>query len=126
MSDQESESEAFDHLQRANVIKELLKTESDYVKDLQVLINTFMYPLEELGIISHNESKIVFSNLLDLLEINQGWLIFFTSLFLHSHAEFLLLLEDRVSQTEGDLAALCVGELFKSLVCRSIHWVQFL
>jgi hypothetical protein len=21
---------------------------------------------------------------------------------------------------------LCVGELFKSLVCRSIHWVQFL
>ena len=72
MSDQESESDHFDHLQRANVIKELIKTESDYVKDLQVLINTFMCPLEELGIISHNESKIVFSNLLDLLEINIG------------------------------------------------------
>jgi hypothetical protein len=72
MTDQSTDCDAFDRLQRANVMKELVKTESDYVKDLQVLINTFMYPLEEMGIISHNESKIVFSNLLDLLEINQG------------------------------------------------------
>lgn len=84
MSDQSSEGEPFDNLQRANVIKELFKTETDYVKDLQVLINTFMYPLEELGIISHNESKIVFSNLLDLLEINQGTSVLIVTSFLVS------------------------------------------
>jgi hypothetical protein len=67
--------ENFDQLQRANVIKELVHTENDYVKDLKLLINTFMYPLEETGIISLNESKILFSNITDLLEINEGYLL---------------------------------------------------
>lgn len=67
-----AEDEKFDCVQRRNVIKELINTESDYVKDLNVLINIFMVPLEESGIISYNESTILFSNLQDLLEINLG------------------------------------------------------
>lgn len=66
------EPENFDVVQRRNVIKELITTEGDYVKDLNVLINIFMVPLEESGIISYNESNILFSNIQDLLEINLG------------------------------------------------------
>eukprot|EP01126_Amoeba_proteus_P058214 TRINITY_DN7491_c0_g1_i8.p2 TRINITY_DN7491_c0_g1~~TRINITY_DN7491_c0_g1_i8.p2 ORF type:complete len:315 (+),score=72.54 TRINITY_DN7491_c0_g1_i8:100-1044(+) len=55
---------------REKVIREILQTEKDYIEDMKMMIDVFMNRLHEAGIISENESWILFCNIKDLIRVN--------------------------------------------------------
>lgn len=57
---------------RANVVKEVIQTEQDYVKDMKLMISLFLTPILEKGILSANEVQRLFSNITSLIKINEG------------------------------------------------------
>lgn len=56
------------------VINEIVTTERDYVRDLQVLLSVFMMPLQSKGIVTAEEGRRLFSNVKTLMAINQALL----------------------------------------------------
>jgi FYVE/RhoGEF/PH domain-containing protein 3 len=64
--------EPFNPIFREHVIKEVLQTEEDYVKDMNLLISLFLTPILERGILSANEVQRLFSNISSLIKINEG------------------------------------------------------
>ena len=54
-----------------HVAMELYTTEGNYVKSLQYLRTEYMEPLEEKGIISKAESKQIFGNLGELIDLHK-------------------------------------------------------
>ena len=56
---------------RINVIKEIRFTESDYVKDMEIVVRLFMHPLQEEGVLGTTETVALFSNVQVLLNVNQ-------------------------------------------------------
>lgn len=56
---------------RNKVVNELIKTERDYIKDLEIIIKLFIEPLEEEGILTKEELKDIFSNIRLLININR-------------------------------------------------------
>lgn len=65
---------------REHVIKEVIQTEQDYVNDMNIMINLFLNPILERGILSANEVQRLFANIATLIKINEG-INFFTSHF---------------------------------------------
>lgn len=65
-------SEEFSSSFRENVIKEVLQTEDDFVKDMNCLISLFQTPILERGVLSANEVQRLFSNISSLIKINEG------------------------------------------------------
>eukprot|EP00005_Dracoamoeba_jomungandri_P013189 CAMPEP_0174265798 /NCGR_PEP_ID=MMETSP0439-20130205/27916_1 /TAXON_ID=0 /ORGANISM="Stereomyxa ramosa, Strain Chinc5" /LENGTH=833 /DNA_ID=CAMNT_0015352429 /DNA_START=119 /DNA_END=2620 /DNA_ORIENTATION=- len=56
---------------RSRVIEELISTESDYVRDLNVIYSLYHNPLKELQIISNREFQTIFSNLSIILSVSK-------------------------------------------------------
>ncbi len=52
------------------VINEIINTERDYVKDLQIIMDQFRNPLKEEGILSEEELRDIFSNINLLIKVN--------------------------------------------------------
>lgn len=67
-------SEEFNPTFRENVIKEVIQTEEDFVKDMSLMISLFLTPILERGILSANEVERLFSNIKSIIKINEGTL----------------------------------------------------
>ncbi len=50
---------------------ELIKTEEDYVRDMQMIVELFLVPIRITGILSKTESDSVFQNISHLIPANQ-------------------------------------------------------
>lgn len=59
---------------RDAIIKEILYTERDYVKDLEILIQEYLKPLESYGILKKDFKDAIFANVEDLFPIHQEFL----------------------------------------------------
>jgi len=57
--------------QRQAVLKEIISTEVDYVRDLDLTVNLFLQPLRERQIITPAESNLLFANIEVLLMLNR-------------------------------------------------------
>lgn len=55
---------------RCNTIKEILSTEETYVGNLGTLLNNYIRPLREQGILSLGEIEGIFCNIADIYEVN--------------------------------------------------------
>ncbi|KAJ1673577.1 hypothetical protein EV182_004965, partial [Spiromyces aspiralis] len=58
-------------IKRQEVIFEIIQTEADYVKDLVVIVDTFMRPLRELRVIPAGDIDLVFNNIPEILQLHQ-------------------------------------------------------
>ena len=85
-------------VRRQEVIYELIMTERDYVKDLDTLLEVYYRPLQARRIISSKDIAVLFSNVDQLLTINQ---------------ELLRLMEER--RARGPIIEQ-VGDIIKRLV----------
>jgi len=56
---------------KSMLIQEIIVTERDYVKDLDIIINVYYEPLKSLGIISEEEVHTLFSTVEDLYVLNR-------------------------------------------------------
>ncbi|KAF2070029.1 hypothetical protein CYY_008648 [Polysphondylium violaceum] len=56
---------------RTEIIKEIVMTEKDYVRDLSIVINTFLIPIREKAILNAKEINILFSNIEILYNVNK-------------------------------------------------------
>ncbi|KAJ3023485.1 cytochrome c oxidase subunit 1 [Thoreauomyces humboldtii] len=61
--------------QRMTAVFELIATERDYVRDLKIIIGLFMRPLAEKKIVSSKVIDTLFSNLEEILVVNQDFLV---------------------------------------------------
>ena len=59
-----------EEIARQEVIRELFLTEADYVRDLKVIIK-LMYDLKKLALVSPKDISVLFSNIEQILPINQ-------------------------------------------------------
>eukprot|EP01128_Nolandella_sp_AFSM9_P004550 TRINITY_DN2055_c0_g1_i1.p1 TRINITY_DN2055_c0_g1~~TRINITY_DN2055_c0_g1_i1.p1 ORF type:complete len:950 (-),score=155.91 TRINITY_DN2055_c0_g1_i1:257-3049(-) len=57
------------------VIKECLKTEQDYLSDLDVIIDVYQLPLVDQGLITSEQCKVLFANVSDLRALNQSQML---------------------------------------------------
>lgn len=57
-------------LKRHKIINELLNTERDYIRDLNLVIKMFLEPLGKEGILTPEEIKDIFSNIKLLVGVN--------------------------------------------------------
>ena len=60
---------------RQEIIFELLQTERDYVRDLDIIIELFLNGLRDSKILSAKDITTMFSNIESLLPINQVRLV---------------------------------------------------
>jgi len=56
---------------RTEIIKEIVMTEKDYVRDLSIVINTFLIPIREKSILNAKEINTLFSNIEILYNVNK-------------------------------------------------------
>jgi len=56
---------------RENVVNEVLNTERDYVRDLHVLVDVYLLPLRENGLLSPQQMHVVFSSVESMLPVNE-------------------------------------------------------
>lgn len=87
--------------QRNNIINEIRDTESDYVKDLQIIVEVFNQPLLKTAIIPQPDIVGLFSNIAVLLNVNQK-------------------LNDEISASD-DNDTILVGKIFVGMVCFIIY-----
>lgn len=81
---------------REEVIREILTTERDYVKDLDVLVAVFVIPLRAMSVLPEAEIVKLFSNV---------------EMFTAVNSQMLQELEKRVA--EAPATGACVGDVFK-------------
>jgi len=55
---------------RQEVIYELIKTEQSYVRDLNVIVNEFLVPMQNKRILNDNDIKMIFLNIEEILVCN--------------------------------------------------------
>lgn len=60
---------------RERVVLEMLQTEKDYVRDLQLIVDLYKKPLVKRGLVSKEDINILFSNLEQLQEVNGKLLV---------------------------------------------------
>ncbi|KAJ1915247.1 hypothetical protein H4219_004411 [Mycoemilia scoparia] len=60
-----------DGIKRQEVIYEIIQTEADYVKDLQIIIETFEKPLRSFKVIPNEDIDMIFNNVLEILGVHQ-------------------------------------------------------
>ena len=58
-------------IKRQEVIYEIITTEEDYVRDLEYIVEHYMRPLQKNKLISNKDSAIIFSNIEQVLPVNQ-------------------------------------------------------
>ena len=80
--------------QRWNVASEIYETEKSYLKDLNILIHSFLQPLRDRKVVSESTLWKVFNEVTVLLDIN---------------AMLLMDLEQRIKNWHY---ATCIGDLF--------------
>eukprot|EP01088_Endostelium_zonatum_P006115 TRINITY_DN18221_c0_g1_i1.p1 TRINITY_DN18221_c0_g1~~TRINITY_DN18221_c0_g1_i1.p1 ORF type:complete len:600 (-),score=145.63 TRINITY_DN18221_c0_g1_i1:42-1841(-) len=57
--------------QRARVINELIETESDYVRDMKIVIELYMEPLRKSKVVSVYQLNMIFCNIEKIMEANK-------------------------------------------------------
>ena len=77
--------------------QEVLDSEQSYVESLRYLMAAYVLPLKDNGILSHSESKTLFSSI---------------SLIVNVNGELLTSLESRNQSKTGDKDHQCIGEVF--------------
>lgn len=58
-------------IKRQEVIFEIITTEADYIQDLEIILDLYIRPLEKNKLIRPKDMSIVFSNLEQVLPVNQ-------------------------------------------------------
>jgi len=59
---------------RQEIIFEMINTEDQYVKDVQILINSFLVPIRQRNLLKQNEIESLFANVESILPVNQAML----------------------------------------------------
>eukprot|EP01119_Soliformovum_irregulare_P010583 TRINITY_DN2614_c0_g1_i2.p1 TRINITY_DN2614_c0_g1~~TRINITY_DN2614_c0_g1_i2.p1 ORF type:complete len:677 (+),score=206.56 TRINITY_DN2614_c0_g1_i2:111-2141(+) len=59
---------------RQLVLNEIISTERDYVKDLELIIKIFLEPIDKQGILTRSEMQEIFSNITVLSSVNKQFL----------------------------------------------------
>eukprot|EP01087_Luapelamoeba_hula_P006892 TRINITY_DN1699_c0_g1_i2.p1 TRINITY_DN1699_c0_g1~~TRINITY_DN1699_c0_g1_i2.p1 ORF type:complete len:913 (+),score=168.52 TRINITY_DN1699_c0_g1_i2:275-3013(+) len=85
---------------RIKVVEELVETERMYIKDLEVLIKIFLFPLQAMAFLPEQGISTIFSNVEILLNVNK---------------EFLANLDAQLSQYGADDANLPLGDVFRKM-----------
>eukprot|EP00732_Lithocolla_globosa_P002161 Lithocolla_globosa_v1_NODE_1328_length_2667_cov_11.503446.p2 type:complete len:329 gc:universal NODE_1328_length_2667_cov_11.503446:1042-56(-) len=67
----EREKLSKDECKRQEVLYELFQTESDYVRDMDVIVEVFMIPCRQKKVLKPKDLSVVFSNIEQLLPVNQ-------------------------------------------------------
>lgn len=83
---------------RRNVVTEILNTEKDYVKDIEIVARVYIQPLATNDLISREDHALIFSNLEVLVTVNQQLL-------------------DRLTE-EVNTDELMIGNIFSEMVCK--------
>jgi hypothetical protein len=60
-----------EEIKRQEVIFEIITTEEDYVEDLELILNLYIRPLEKNKLIRTKDMSIIFSNIEQVLPVNQ-------------------------------------------------------
>ncbi|KAI8853109.1 Dbl homology domain-containing protein [Chytridium lagenaria] len=84
-----------EEIKRQEVIFELILTEKEYIRDLNIIINLFLSKLREKSILQPRQVAVVFSNIEQLLPVNQ---------------ELMQRLQERRKESYG--VVLQVGDIF--------------
>eukprot|EP01114_Cavostelium_apophysatum_P001005 TRINITY_DN1086_c0_g2_i1.p1 TRINITY_DN1086_c0_g2~~TRINITY_DN1086_c0_g2_i1.p1 ORF type:complete len:968 (-),score=269.03 TRINITY_DN1086_c0_g2_i1:75-2978(-) len=85
---------------REAIVAELIKTERDYVNDLRIIVDVFIFPLRRRRIITLTEEKVIFSNVETLLNMNE---------------QLLEQLEDQLELKSTDQSMQMIGEVFQRM-----------
>jgi len=56
---------------KSKIVKEMLETEKNYVRDLEIVIQTYLQPLRKAQVISPEELKKIFLNIEDVKAVNK-------------------------------------------------------
>ena len=94
-SDIDPEEQAKMQRMRKHVINEFVTTEKEYIRDLEILTNVFLFPIRATAVITPAEISSVFSNIEDVEPI---------------HKEFYKKLQEKVEASEGQ--DVLVGDIF--------------
>jgi hypothetical protein len=84
---------------RIAVMKELVQTEQDYVKDLRLIQTVYIRQVTRLGLLSAVQTKEIFGNIEQLAKINE---------------DILSEIQGQLTRTNGNFENVCVGEIFLS------------
>ncbi|KAK1165891.1 hypothetical protein AOXY_G14540 [Acipenser oxyrinchus oxyrinchus] len=88
-------------IERKEAILEFMNTECSYGEDLRIIREEFYFPMETAGLLTSEQLSVVFSNVQELLEVNE---------------KFTELLQDGIDQGDEDLLNVCIGEIFLEFV----------
>ena len=69
---------AKDFYRRKMIVKELLDTEENYIRDLSIIISDFQTPLVNKKIISREQADTIFMNINQIRQLNE---LFFATIF---------------------------------------------
>eukprot|EP01127_Copromyxa_protea_P014769 TRINITY_DN4164_c0_g1_i1.p1 TRINITY_DN4164_c0_g1~~TRINITY_DN4164_c0_g1_i1.p1 ORF type:complete len:1319 (-),score=333.06 TRINITY_DN4164_c0_g1_i1:118-3849(-) len=100
--------------QRKNVITEILNTEEDYIKDLELIEKLFINPLNKSGVLTNYETKVLFSNVLDLIALNKE----LSERFLERKLETTVL-------QRKDLSAVVLGDIFSEMSVKLSQYKEY-
>ncbi|XP_041118524.1 uncharacterized protein LOC121322498 [Polyodon spathula] len=84
-------------IERKEAILEFMSTECSYGEDLRIIREEFYIPMQTAGLLTSEQLSVVFSNVQELLEVNE---------------KFTELLQAGIDQGDEDLLSVCIGEIF--------------
>ncbi|MGH0130728.1 UNVERIFIED_CONTAM: hypothetical protein FKN15_043154 [Acipenser sinensis] len=88
-------------IERKEAILEFMNTECSYGEDLRIIREEFYFPMQTAGLLTSEQLSVVFSNVQELLEVNE---------------KFTELLQDGIDQGDEDLLNVSIGEIFLEFV----------
>ncbi|XP_053327892.1 uncharacterized protein LOC128502169 isoform X2 [Spea bombifrons] len=92
-------------MERKEAILEFVNTESSYGEDLRIIKEEFYIPMQTAGLLTQDQLQIVFSNIQELIDLNE---------------KFLEVLQEEIEQSldqgDDDLMTVCIGEVFLEFV----------
>ncbi|XP_041119457.1 uncharacterized protein LOC121322918 isoform X2 [Polyodon spathula] len=88
-------------IERKEAILEFMSTECSYGEDLRIIREEFYIPMQTAGLLTSEQLSVVFSNVQELLEVNE---------------KFTELLQAGIDQGDEDLLSVCIGEIFLEFV----------
>ncbi|MBN3281076.1 MYOM protein, partial [Polyodon spathula] len=95
-------------IERKEAILEFMSTECSYGEDLRIIREEFYIPMQTAGLLTSEQLSVVFSNVQELLEVNEK----FTELLQAGIDQCVCQCLFVFLQGDEDLLSVCIGEIF--------------
>ncbi|MBN3286364.1 MYOM protein, partial [Polyodon spathula] len=99
-------------IERKEAILEFMSTECSYGEDLRIIREEFYIPMQTAGLLTSEQLSVVFSNVQELLEVNEK----FTELLQAGIDQCVCQCLFVFLQGDEDLLSVCIGEIFLEFV----------